>query len=211
MVELISDAYISIAETIQVRGGTANNVRITASATCPNQTEDGQCTNVLIGTEATYNITVELLDCTPINEEQFLRFVFYGDIVIEVEPLCTCECSSQPSSNNSFCNGETLTCGQCQCGNERQGSRCECLASQTTFQNNDLCRRSNTSEVVSRYMYNYLIYKLMKSSHSILMAFQFQNYVAPLLKLENYYISIYKGAENDQKLKSEISPKCIRE
>ena len=151
VVELISNAYRSIAETIQVRGGTANNVRITASATCPNQTEDGQCTNVLIGTEATYNVTVELLDCTPINEEQFLRFVFYGDIEIEVEPLCTCECSSQPSSNSTFCNSQTLTCGQCVCDG-RQGSRCECLASQAAFVNNDLCIRSNTSNVVSIYV-----------------------------------------------------------
>ena len=145
--DLIEEAYRSIAETIQVRSGTANNVRVIASATCANQTVDGQCTEVTINSEVTYNITVQLLDCTPVPEEQSLRFVFYGDIIIEVEPICNCECSSDSSFNNSFCNNETLLCGQCVC-NGRQGSRCECPSSQNIFSNNEQCRRSNNSDVV---------------------------------------------------------------
>ena len=146
--DLIEDAYRSIAETIQVRSGTANNVRVIINATCANQTEDGQCTEVTILSEATYDITLQLLDCTPISNEQNLRFVFYGDIIIEIEPVCNCECSSESSLNNSFCNNETLLCGQCVC-NGRQGSRCECPSSQNSFSNNELCRRSNNSDVVS--------------------------------------------------------------
>ena len=147
VVELIDNAYRSIAETIQVRNGTAGNLRIIANATCPTQTQDGQCTGVTIGTEATYDISVELLDCTTMNTEQNLRFIFYGDILIEIEPVCTCECSSLPSLSDPFCNNETLICGQCFC-NGRQGTRCECPSSQNTFANNELCLRSNTSEVV---------------------------------------------------------------
>ena len=146
VVELIENAYRSIAETIQVRNGTTNNVRVIANATCPNQTPDGQCTGVTIGTEASYDITVELLDCFPMTSNQNLRFVFYGDIIIEIESICTCECSSNPSES-TFCNNKTLLCGQCLC-DERQGTRCECPSSQNIFENNELCLRSNDSDVV---------------------------------------------------------------
>ena len=154
VVELIENAYRSIAETIQVRNGTTNNVRIIATATCPNQTPDGQCTGVTIGTEASYDITVELLDCFPTTSDQNLRFVFYGDIIIEIESICTCECSLNHNTS-SFCNNETLLCGQCICG-KRQGTRCECPSSQNTFENNELCLRSNESDVVCSYI-NYVI------------------------------------------------------
>ncbi|KAI6650073.1 Integrin beta-7 isoform X1 [Oopsacas minuta] len=147
VVELIENAYRSIAETIQVRNGTTNSLRIIANATCLKQTEDGQCTGVTIGTEATYDITVELLDCASIDDQQSLRFVFYGDIIIEIEQICECDCSTQADMNNEFCNNEILLCGQCICG-DRQGSRCECPSSQNTFENNELCRRSNSSDVV---------------------------------------------------------------
>ena len=147
VVELIENAYRSIAETIQVRNGTTGTLRVIANATCSQQTQDGQCTGVTIGTEATYDISVELLDCTPISNDQNLRFIFYGDILIEIETVCSCECSSLPSMANSLCNNETLVCGQCLC-NGRQGNRCECPSSQNTFANNELCLRSNSSEVV---------------------------------------------------------------
>lgn len=155
VVELIEDAYRSIAETIQVRNGTTSNVRVIANATCPIQTPDGQCTGVTIGTEASYDITVELLDCSLITSDQNLRFVFYGDIVIEIESICTCECSLNPSLTSVFCNNETLLCGQCLCG-DRQGTRCECPSSQNTFQNNELCLRSNESDVVCYQTLMYL-------------------------------------------------------
>ena len=175
VVELIENAYRSIAETIQVRNGTTSNLRIVVNATCPKQTLDGQCTGVSIGTEATYDISVELLDCSPIPNDQNLRFIFYGDILIEVEPVCSCECSSQPDLLNSFCNNETLICGQCFC-NGRQGSKCECPSSQNTFANNELCLRTNNSEVVGYFsifiyyfillFYCNLLYFLRFSSHT---------------------------------------------
>ena len=164
VVQLIDNAYRSIAETIQIRNGTNANVRVIANATCPFQTEDGQCTDVTIGNEATYDISVQLLDCTESLFDTSLRFVFYGDILIEIEPICGCECTSQPSLVDPFCSNETLRCGQCEC-NGRQGSRCECPSSQNTFDNNDLCKRSNSSEVVSIFIFYNVVTYLIHNSY----------------------------------------------
>ena len=59
-------------------------------------------------------------------------FIGFGQVTIEVDPICSCDCEDQQVANSSSCgNRGALGCSVCNCDAGYQGESLECKPRQS--------------------------------------------------------------------------------
>lgn len=129
LIDIIQQAYEATVQQVQVRPLNANgyNISITPVEGC-NRTDTGAC-RVEFDATVTFEVSVTLQNCAT---AQRLRHQFRGGpyefAYIDIEPLCKCDCTENPVTDNTVCtNGQgDLVCGVCECDDGFSGPECQC-------------------------------------------------------------------------------------
>lgn len=61
------------------------------------------------------------------NQTVTYAFIGFGQVTIEVEPICSCDCEREEEANSPSCgNRGALVCSVCSCDAGYQGESLEC-------------------------------------------------------------------------------------
>ncbi len=158
IVELVRQQYEKITTSIEMKSTHTDNCKVEFNAVCsgPNAGLKNGCSQVELGQVTPIDVKVNLKSC------QRETFVIYPvgiqeQLIVEIEPLCECECSIEAESSTSCdsveCNGHgRLVCGECQCCQDFFGHDCRCENGQEADQYDPdaRCRPTITNGTVSR-------------------------------------------------------------
>lgn len=157
VVKLIKDKYEEIVSTVGLVYKQPKSISVTVKANCgpsSGTSQTQQCSNVKLGQEVTFDVSVKLEECPTQDSEKVKSFVVrvpgFGTVELELNYICQCECEqdSKKEFNSSVCtDGQgTLICGLCECNVGRYGDFCQC---NTPFDQSDQgkCRSSNSTDV----------------------------------------------------------------
>ncbi|XP_013871600.1 integrin beta-1 [Austrofundulus limnaeus] len=158
VINLIIDAYNSLSsEVILENSKPPEGVSVSYKSICKNNVvgtgDDGRkCSNISIGDEVHFQITVQSKNCTPNGNLETITIKplgFKEDVVVALNFICDCECASKGIRNSPECDGGhgTLECGACKCNEGRIGQSCECSRDDVRTDDMDAnCRKSNGTD-----------------------------------------------------------------
>ncbi|KAL0965988.1 hypothetical protein UPYG_G00289120 [Umbra pygmaea] len=163
VIQLIIDSYNSLSsEVILENSKLPEGMSISYKANCKNGVvgtgeNDRKCSNISIGDEVFFDITIESKKCPADRKPQTIKIKplgFNEEVEIVVNFICECECSKTGEAASEIChNGNgTFECGACRCNEGRIGRMCEC--STTEVRTDDLdanCRKDNGTDICSNY------------------------------------------------------------
>ncbi|CAI8001615.1 Integrin beta-1, partial [Geodia barretti] len=115
VVDLVEDLYNEISTSVAFSPVNVPGVSITTTITnCP-APRVGVCTNVMSSQTVTFNVTVDVTECTEEllagPREIQLRVLGFGSVTVDLNAVCDCNCDAQRETNSSECNGRgTLVC-----------------------------------------------------------------------------------------------------
>ncbi|KAL6103775.1 itgb1 [Pungitius sinensis] len=160
VIKLIIDAYNSLSsEVILENGRLPEGVSITYKSICKNGVEGTgengrKCSNISIGDEVSFHISVESQKC-PLHGNEVIKIKpqgFTEDVEVVLTFLCDCECAKDGDANSKQCsdgNG-TFECGACKCNDGRIGRLCECSKDEVRTEDLDAnCRKDNGTDICS--------------------------------------------------------------
>lgn len=130
--------------------GTESGVEIKYSANCSDSILNG-CNNVHVGETILFTASITAKSCS--DKTQLIKIKREnspGDITLELDVHCECNCQEKSEPNAPECNAEgAFECGICNCNPGRYGSTCECDNDSPT-NNTDSCRMDiNDSTICS--------------------------------------------------------------
>ncbi|XP_065175185.1 integrin beta-1-A-like isoform X1 [Sycon ciliatum] len=140
---------------LQLAGDGLEGIQMSATAMCPSGSPVNpgdaveRCNGLEITKEATFRVTISAQECARLSQTRNLQLFVspaYGRISIDINALCSCNCTSASMKNSSECSGRgDLTCGKCECPDEFPGANCSCNADQVDLSGRmDIdCRPSN--------------------------------------------------------------------
>lgn len=148
LLQLIRQAYEKIAKTQTIRDTAPEGVKVNYTAYCPNGKKVGSrtCTDVQIGQEVSFEVSVTVDDCN-LKEKAFSLITPFGNVEINLDFICSCQCEKEAKTEKSraHCSGNgTLICGQCICDQGWAGRKCQCTEESKAKPNQ--CLRDNTTE-----------------------------------------------------------------
>uniref|UniRef100_A0A8C5FMP3 Integrin beta n=1 Tax=Gadus morhua TaxID=8049 RepID=A0A8C5FMP3_GADMO len=160
VIKLIIDSYNSLSsEVILENSRVPEGVTISYKSVCKNGvtgTGEGgrKCSNISIGDEVSFQISVESTKCPSHNSEtiKIKPLGFTEEVEVVLNFICECECSKGGVPNSKDChNGNgTLECGACKCNAGRIGGKCECSKDELRTEDLDAnCRRDNGTDICS--------------------------------------------------------------
>eukprot|EP00062_Callorhinchus_milii_P006445 gi/632946998/ref/XP_007888838.1/ PREDICTED: integrin beta-2 isoform X2 [Callorhinchus milii] len=152
VVQLIKDAYNNLSsKVIMKHNNLPDGVRIEYKSKCSDgenvNDKNGTCSNVKIGEEVEFIVTItaeKCLDKTYTFEIRPLGFTDKLEIELRTECNCNCDDSFEMAEH---CNKHgSIKCGICSCTNNRIGQFCECdPGQQSTQELVTACHRDNSS------------------------------------------------------------------
>ncbi|KAI6648467.1 Integrin beta [Oopsacas minuta] len=129
VLDIISDAYMSLSQNVNIELQQVPGVRITSTAQCDQVSPDGEdCVGINLGDQAQFRIDVTLEKCISQTAVGQINVLLYGKVGVEVDALCSCPCEAEAVENSPDCsdgNG-TFVCGICECNAGRFGDICDC-------------------------------------------------------------------------------------
>jgi len=146
LVDLIVDQYKSISSTIAPRlTKTIPGLKIEHVAKCPGNdfvgVPNGECGEVGIKQNATFEFTVTAEECFDEPKEVTIEFTGFGQLKLNLETLCECDCAANNVTEN-VCDGNgVLQCGACVCNEGFSGDECDCPDGQ--LGNQTMCKMSD--------------------------------------------------------------------
>jgi hypothetical protein len=140
VVDLVEDLYNEISTSVAFSPVNVPGVSITTTITSCPAPRVGVCTNVMSSQTVTFNVTVDVTECTEEllagPREIQLRVLGFGSVTVDLNAVCDCGCDVQRETNSSQCNGRgTLVCGICECNPGYFGDICQCDSSGATATN----------------------------------------------------------------------------
>lgn len=163
VINLIIDAYNSLSsEVVLENSKLPEGVTIAYTARCKNavvnEGENGRmCSNISIGDEVTFNISVTSKGCPKQGKPETIKIKplgFTEEVEITLNFICECECHKEGIKNSKHChNGNgTYECGACKCNEGRVGRQCECSSNDVATEDMDrTCRKDNGTDICSNY------------------------------------------------------------
>ncbi|KAG7273304.1 hypothetical protein CRUP_014414 [Coryphaenoides rupestris] len=157
--EEFQPVYKSLSsEVILENSRLPEGVAITYKSICKNGvtgTGEGgrKCSNISIGDEVSFKISVEAQKCPLDGRTQTIKIKplgFTEEVEVVLNFICECECSKGGESNSKQCHNGTYECGACKCNPGRIGRLCEC--SKDEVRTDDLdgnCRKDNGTDICS--------------------------------------------------------------
>ncbi|KAI6646762.1 Integrin beta [Oopsacas minuta] len=126
LLNLITESYFESSTTvIPVLISRSTHIRSELSlSTCENIQAGSNlvCRNVSYNTSAEYSVELSLdehvCQLPPDQRTQTVTYAFvgFGQVTIEVDPICSCDCENQRDENSSFCMDRgALVCSVCSC------------------------------------------------------------------------------------------------
>merc|ERR1719471_1879730 len=117
------------------------SIRYTSNCNKKNSKRRKKCNNIPLGTAVEFTANITLKKC----EKQTVKISPVGiedTLVIDIEPICDCECATEGSEGfdftSEFCDFHgNLVCGHCQCfdkpdtGDRYFGDKCQCSGNHT--------------------------------------------------------------------------------
>uniref|UniRef100_A0A8C7PDQ0 Integrin beta n=1 Tax=Oncorhynchus mykiss TaxID=8022 RepID=A0A8C7PDQ0_ONCMY len=161
VIKLIIDSYNSLSsEVILENNKVPEGVSIKYKSICKNGVvgtgENGRkCSNISIGDEVSFDITIESQKCPSQGKSETIRIKplgFNEDVEIVLNFICECECSKGGEPLSKIChNGNgTFECGACRCNEGRIGRLCECSTDEVRTDDLDgNCRKDNGTDICS--------------------------------------------------------------
>ncbi|KAL9966542.1 hypothetical protein ACROYT_G024630 [Oculina patagonica] len=148
IVQLIRDAYETIAQTQTIRDTAPEGVKVNYTAYCPDGKQVGSktCANVQIGQKVSFEVSVTVEDCN-LKEKSFSLVTPFGNVDINLDFICSCQCEKDVNTEESspHCSGNgTLTCGLCKCDKDWAGRKCQCP--EETKLEQSQCIKDNTTD-----------------------------------------------------------------
>ncbi|CAM9288231.1 integrin beta-1-like isoform X2 [Lampetra fluviatilis] len=160
VIQLIIDAYNALSsEVILENTKVPEGVHVAYTAHCKHgetRTGDGgrACSNIQIGDEVTFSISVTATRCPNEGEDARLTIRplgFNEKVEVTLQFVCECACHSLGTADSPECsqgNGR-LECGACRCNEGRIGRLCECSKDEVNSEDiQATCKRDNSSSVV---------------------------------------------------------------
>ncbi|BFZ01848.1 hypothetical protein BsWGS_04887 [Bradybaena similaris] len=139
--EIIEKKYREMVSEVEITHTKVRGVDVEIRATSAICQEKGtnKCKGLQIGTKVDFDVEVKVTECPPNPKDRIKEIVIYPEslrndrMVLEIEMLCECPCTSNQStwdatSNVCTAGNGTLKCGLCECHQDRYGSVCECDA-----------------------------------------------------------------------------------
>ena len=128
VLEIISDAYASLSQNVNIELQQVPGVKIVSTALCEQVSANGEdCVGIDLGDQAQFRIDVTLERCISQTAVSEVNVLLYGNVRIEIDALCSCPCEGGAVANAAECSGNgTYACGICQCDAGRFGDRCDC-------------------------------------------------------------------------------------
>uniref|UniRef100_A0A8C9TLK6 Integrin beta n=1 Tax=Scleropages formosus TaxID=113540 RepID=A0A8C9TLK6_SCLFO len=161
ILQLIVDAYNALtSEVIMDHSELLQGYQVEYNTSCKGHVvqtgEEGRrCSNISIGDEVTFQVSVTAPPCgiAPEPSRLLIRPQGFGEEVeVQLRPLCQCRCQEHRVEDSPQCSGGrgALECGACRCKEGWVGASCECDAGVSAGEGAvALCRRDNSSEVCS--------------------------------------------------------------
>ncbi|XP_065194784.1 integrin beta-1-like [Sycon ciliatum] len=116
-----------------------SGVQVSITAECPMNagavldTDTGfeKCVNMAVGRLATFHVSLVAENCDTLKNLKniTIRFAGFGDSVINIEPLCECDCDQNPIHYSEWCDFHGSDyCGICHCNEtyKSENGRCDC-------------------------------------------------------------------------------------
>lgn len=149
IVQLIRQAYETIAQTQTIRDTAPEGVTVNYTAYCPNGKQVGSktCAGVQIGQKVSFEVSVTVKDCN-LKEKSFSLVTPFGNVDINLDFICSCQCEKDENKekSSSHCTGNgTLTCGNCVCDKGWAGRKCQCTEESKSAPNQ--CIKDNATDV----------------------------------------------------------------
>uniref|UniRef100_A0A674BI65 Integrin beta n=1 Tax=Salmo trutta TaxID=8032 RepID=A0A674BI65_SALTR len=156
----MSHYYSLSSEVILENNKVPDGVSIKYKSICKNGVvgtgENGRkCSNISIGDEVSFDITIESQKCPSKGKSETIRIKplgFNEDVEIVLNFICECECSKGGEPLSKIChNGNgTFECGACRCNDGRIGRLCECSTDEVRTDDLDgNCRKDNGTDICS--------------------------------------------------------------
>ncbi|XP_065644709.1 integrin beta-1 isoform X3 [Hydra vulgaris] len=153
VVPLIKEAYLKIAQVVNIRADPPKGVDIKFRAKCSKgklTLDQSFCNDVDIGEQVTFSAEMKTSDCS--NAEKDLDFLIktnFDDVSVKLQVICECPCGNTSIQNSEQCSKRgNLSCGICFCDKEKFAGRfCQCTLEEAN--NQTLCRVPNVESVCS--------------------------------------------------------------
>ncbi|XP_008300442.1 integrin beta-1 isoform X2 [Stegastes partitus] len=161
VIKLIIDAYNSLSsEVILENGRLPEGVSITYKSICKNGVEGTgengrKCSNISIGDEVTFKISIESQKCPSDNKSETITIKplgFTEEVEVVLNFICDCQCAKSGELNSMKCSDGhgTFECGACKCNDGRIGGLCECSKDEVRTEDLDAnCRKDNGTDICS--------------------------------------------------------------
>ncbi|VEN56395.1 unnamed protein product, partial [Callosobruchus maculatus] len=159
VINLVLDNYKKIVQSVKFTSNSTNEIDIKFSSTCKSPIPD-RCSNVHIGEVLDITATIQARECLPDGQKSTFVYLkpeaLHQGLVVEIEVLCDCPCSSKahpsfvPNAKECSRQGD-LKCGVCTCSEGRFGRKCQCDSSISTSEDIKNCIMEGSNEVCSGF------------------------------------------------------------
>ena len=164
VVQLVVNQYEAITSVLEMKDNATGSVKVTYFSSCSDPTgplrQTNKCSGLKVGSKVTFTAKIEVLKCPKDPREWRQQFQISPvgineAVLVDLEMICNCECevAGNPGyeENSESCGGVgSYKCGVCECPEDYFGRRCECSATNLSFQGEweAGCRSDNTTQVI---------------------------------------------------------------
>ncbi|KAJ8971763.1 hypothetical protein NQ317_004693, partial [Molorchus minor] len=146
-----------ISQSVTLTSNATNEVDVKfSSSSCQNPKPNG-CSDVHVGQIVNFTATIQPRECSSSSTTKYISIkpeALNESLIVEVEILCECPCSSpsdptySPKSSECNKNGD-MECGICKCDSGRFGKNCECDSASSISEDVTNCKMDGESEICS--------------------------------------------------------------
>ncbi|KAG5882993.1 hypothetical protein JTB14_004332 [Gonioctena quinquepunctata] len=156
IVSLVVDIYKKISKTVKFTSNVPDEIDLKFKANnCKHSSTPDTCTNVDVGDEIEFTVSIQLRLC-PSDGEHTKHIAIQPagvneSLIVQLETLCDCPCSSTTLHNGSECNHQgDFKCGVCICSPGKSGRDCECDSeSGASLDDFSSCMKPGSNEICS--------------------------------------------------------------
>ncbi|EFA03618.2 integrin beta-PS [Tribolium castaneum] len=144
VIKLVLDNYNKIVDSVTISSNSSSDIEVKITSTCSHPKING-CTNIHIGEIVNFTAIIKPLQCTKGSNKHVITVkpeALDESIVIDLEVLCDCDCSSQALDPQKCSNSGALRCGVCDCDPGFFGKTCECNKKTSDSADVSLCKAS---------------------------------------------------------------------